>query len=301
MLLASLWVVGALTIWGVMLDDDQWGHPWLNPRELKDPALLSQKPPAWLPARGTLRQMTEIGPVILSMIWIGFVVRSARVNAQHLRIGWSNLSRQWGRLSGGLWMASILGGLLLVGLGRMRSTFDQLLSFRSMREGIVQLATKAEQEGKLSPEYLSQFGIRNRKSPEELVDDLIRRQGFQWLSLDFAMYLQRERVVDTNPRLLMDPGLARRYGLQTRPTSPVSTTPSTNAASPDSTAPAPQPMMMSRELMLRYGLLPKRQPGATSTTPSTNAASPESASTAPMPMMSPELMKRYGLIPRTTT
>ena len=297
MLLASLWVVFALTIWGVMLDD-QWGHPWLNPHELKDPALLSQKPPAWLPARGTLRQMTEIGPVILSMIWIGFVVRSARVNAQHLRIGWSNLSRQWGRLSGGLWMASILGGLLLVSLGRMRNTFDQLLSFRSMREGIVQLATKAEQEGKLTPEYLRQFGITNRKSPEELVDDLIRRQGFQWLSLDFAMYLQRERVVDTNPRLLMDPGLARRYGLQTRPMSPasvgilhwlrswwryglqtrpmspVSTTPSTNATSPESAAPAPQPMMMSQELMKRYGLLPKRP----SRTP---ASTPPKASTNP--------------------
>jgi hypothetical protein len=180
----------------------------------------------------------------------------------------------------------------------MRSTFDQLLSFRSMREGIVQLATKAEQEGKLTPEYLSQFGITNRKSPEELVDDLIRRQGFQWLSLDFAMYLQRERVVDTNPRLLMDPGLARRYGLQTRPMSPVSTTPSTNATSPESAAPAPQPMMMSRELMKRYGLLRKGQPGATSTTPSTNAASPESASPAPQPMMSQELMKRYGLLPQ---
>ena len=273
MLLASLWVVFALTIWGVMLDD-QWGHPWLHPHELKDPALLSQKPPAWLPARGTLRQMTEIGPVILSMIWIGFVVRSARVNAQHLRIGWSNLSRQWGRLSGGLWMASILGGLLLVGLGRMRSTFDQLLSFRSMREGIVQLATKAEQEGKLTPEYLRQFGITNRKSPEELVDDLIRRQGFQWLSLDFAMYLQREPWW-TNPRLLMDPGLARRYGLQTRPMSPVSTTPSTNATSPESAAPAPQPMMMSQELMKRYGLLPKR-PSRTSapTTPKTSTNPP---------------------------
>ena len=273
MLLASLWVVFALTIWGVMLDD-QWGHPWLHPHELKDPALLSQKPPAWLPARGTLRQMTEIGPVILSMIWIGFVVRSARVNAQHLRIGWSNLSRQWGRLSGGLWMASILGGLLLVGLGRMRSTFDQLLSFRSMREGIVQLATKAEQEGKLTPEYLRQFGITNRKSPEELVDDLIRRQGFQWLSLDFAMYLQREPWW-TNPRLLMDPGLARRYGLQTRPMSPVSTTPSTNATSPESAAPAPQPMMMSRELMKRYGLMPKR-PSRTPapTTPKTSTNPP---------------------------
>jgi hypothetical protein len=301
MLLGSLWAVGALTIWGVrVMLDDQWGHLWfyLNPRELKDPALLSQKPPAWLPARGTVRQMTEIGPVILSMIWIGFVVRSARVNAQRLRMGWPTVSRQWGRLSGGLWIASLLGGLLLVSLGRMRSTFDQLLSFRSMREGIVQLATKAEHEGKLTPEYLRQFGITNRQPPEELVDDLIRRHGFQWLSLDFAMYLQRARVVDTNPRLLMDPGLARRYGLQTRPTSPVSTTPSTNAASPESAAQVPQPMMMSRELMLRYGLALQRQPGTPSPTPSTNPASPESASPPPPPMMRQELTKRYGLQPR---
>ena len=307
MLLGSLWAVGVLTIWGVgVMLDDQWGNLWfhLNPRELRDPALLSQKPPAWLPARGTLRQMTEIGPVILSMIWIGFVVRSARLNAQRLRMGWPTVSRQWGRLSGGLWMASLLGGLLLVSLGRMRNTFDQLLSFRSMREGIVQLATKAEQEGKLTPEYLSQFGITNRKSPEELVDDLIRRQGFQWLSLDFAMYLQRERVVDTNPRLLMDPGLARRYGLQAQSTSPEPTTPSTNATSPESAAPAPQPMMMSRELMKRYGLLRKGQPGATSTTPSTNAASPESATPTPVPQpmpMSQELMKRYGLLPNRSS
>ena len=168
-----------------------------------------------------------------------------------------------------------LGGLLLVGLGRMRSTFDQLLSFRSMREGIVQLATKAEQEGKLTPEYLRQFGITNRKSPEELVDDLIRRQGFQWLSLDFAMYLQREPWW-TNPRLLMDPGLARRYGLQTRPTSPGPTTPSTNAASPESAAQVPQPMpVMSQELMRRYGLLPKRPTRApTPTTPKTSTNPP---------------------------
>jgi hypothetical protein len=302
MLLGSLWAVGVLTIWGVgVMLDDQWGNLWfhLNPRELRDPALLSQKPPAWLPARGTLRQMTEIGPVILSMIWIGFVVRSARFNAQRLRMGWPTVSRQWGRLSGGLWMASLLGGLLLVSLGRMRNTFDQLLSFRSMREGIVQLATKAEQEGKLTPEYLRQFGITNRPSPEELVDDLIRHQGFQWLSLDFAMYLQRAPVVDAYPRFLMDAVLARRYGLQTRPTSPVSTTQATNAASPESASPAPHLMPMSPELRLRYGLVPQRQPGTPSPTPSTNPASPESAAPtpAPMPMMSQELMKRYGLLP----
>jgi hypothetical protein len=304
LLLASLWAVGALTIWGVVATfDDGWGNLWFWPDSdgLRDPSLLNQKPPAWLPVLETLRRMAEVGAIVLGTIWIGFVVRSARVNAQQLRIGRSNLSRQWGRLSGGLWMASILGGLLLVGLGRMRGTYDQLSFFQSQRERLIRIATHAEQDGKFTPEYLSPLGITNQPLPQELVDTLIRQRGFRGLRTDLPVHFLRKPGDKLDPALLMDPALARRYGLQAISTSPVSTTPSTNAASPDSTAPAPQPMMMSRELMLRYGLLPKRQPGATSTTPSTNAASPESASTAPMPMMSPELMKRYGLIPRTTT
>jgi hypothetical protein len=281
-LLGSLPALLLLTAWFVeTILDDPWGNRvwYLKPSELRDPALLNQKPPAWLPARGTLRQMTEIGPVILSMIWIGFVVRSARFNAQGLRMGWPTILRQWGRLGGGLWIVSLLGGLLLVSSGRMRNTFDQLSSLRSMRDAIVQLAARAEREGKLTPEYLSQFGITNRPSPEALVNDLIRHQGFQWLSLDFAMYLQRAPVVDAHPRLLMDPALARRYGLQTRPNSPVPTTPSTNASSSGSAAPAPHLMRMSRELMRRYGLVPRSttnsavpRPERPSTAPPTNPA-----------------------------
>jgi hypothetical protein len=100
----------------------------------------------------------------------------------------------------------------------------------------------------MTPEYLSQFGITNRPSPEELVDFLIRRRKSGWLLQDFNKHFQGK--------------------------------PSINL-----------------ESIRRYGRLTSPGP----TTPSTNAASPESASTAPMPMMSPELMKRYGLIPRTTT
>ena len=278
LLLASLWAIGALTVWAVVVTlDDQWGNLWLSldPREMRDPALLNQKPPAWLPVRGTLQRMTEIGPVILGMIWIGFVVRSARVNAQRLRIGWPTVSRQWGRLCGGLWMASLLGGLLLVGLGRMRNTSDQLSSLRSMREGFIQLATQAEQEGRFTPEYLSQYGITNRPSPEELVDELIRLEGFQSLSLGFGRHFQRRPVVASNPRLLMDPRLARRYGLQTQPgtmTPPGTAMPSTNPASPEPATSAPAPTM-SQELMKRYGLLPQRQsrtPAPTTTKASTN-------------------------------
>ena len=303
MLLGSLWAVGALTVWAVVTTlDDSWSNLWLwrDIYELRDPAILNQKAPTWLPTRGTLQRLAEIGPIILSVIWIGSVVRSARVNAQRLRMGWPTVSRQWGRLVGGLWLASLIGGLLLIVLTRQRATLDQFVHLRTQREEFIEFAAQAEQQGKFTPEYLSPLGITNRPSPEALVDAIIRQQGFLWLSHDFVKHFQRKPVVDANPRLLMDPGLARRYGLQTRPTSPEPTTPSTNAASPESASPAPQPMMMSRELMLRYGLVPQRQPRTPSPTPSTNPASPESAAPtqAPMPMMSQELMKRYGLLPK---
>ncbi|MEN9778685.1 MAG: hypothetical protein RJB04_2440, partial [Verrucomicrobiota bacterium] len=284
LLLGSLWAVGALTIWAVVATlDGQSGSWWVLPDldQVTDPKVLNQMPPRWLPSLGTLGQMSLIGAMILGAIWIGFVVQSARFNAQHLRIGWSTVSRQWGQLGGGLVAASLLGCLLYVGLSQKRAEFDYLSSFRMRREGFIQFATQAEKEGKFTPEYLSPLGITNRPSPEELVDALIRQQGFRWLSHDFVKHFQRRPVVGANPRFLMEPELARRYGLQTRPTSLGPPTPSTNTASPDSAAPAPAPMpMMSQKLMKRYGLLPQRPsraltptPPKTSTNPPANPAS----------------------------
>jgi hypothetical protein len=277
LLLGSLWAVGALTIWAVVATlDGQSGSWWVLPDldQVTDPKVLNQMPPRWLPSLGTLQQMSLIGAMILGTIWIGFVVQSARFNAQRLRIGWSTVSRQWGQLGGGLVAASLLGCLLYFGLSQKRAEFDYLSSFRMRREGFIQFATQAEKEGKFTPEYLSPLGITNRPSPEELVDALIRQRGFRWLSHDFVKHFQRRPVVGANPRFLMDPELARRYGLQTRPTSPVSTTPSTNPASPESAAPTQAPMpMMSQELMKRYGLLPKRPtraPAPTTPKASTN-------------------------------
>jgi hypothetical protein len=143
-----------------------------------------------------------------------------------------------------------------------------------MREDVIQLATQAKQEGKFTPEYLSPLGITNRPSPEALVDALIRQRGFGWLLQDFNKHFQGKPSIGADPRRLMDPELARRYGLQTGPTSPVSTTPSTNAASPESASAVPQPMMMSRELMLRYGLLPKRPSRASNPTPPKASTNP---------------------------
>jgi hypothetical protein len=240
MLLASLWAVGALTILGVgVMLDDQWGNLWEFPLRadgVRDPVLLNQKQPTLLQALGSLHQISETGAMILGTIWIGFMVRSARVNAQRLRMGWPTVSRQWGRLSGGLWMASLLGGLLLVGLGRMRGYYSQLASLNYRREGFIKFATQAEREGKLTPEYLSQFGITNRPSPEELVDFLIRRRKSGWLLQDFNKHFQGKPSIRADPQVLSDLERIRRYG---RLTSPGPTTPSTNAASPDSAAPAP--------------------------------------------------------------
>jgi hypothetical protein len=356
LLLGSLWAVGALTIWTVVLTlDGQSGSWWVLPdlNQVTDPKVLNQMPPRWLPPLGTLQQMSLIGAMILGTIWIGFVVQSARFNAQRLRMGWSTVSRQWGQLGGGLVAASLLGCLLYFGLSQKRAEFDYLSSFPMRREGFIQFATQAEKEGKFTPEYLSPLRITNRPSPEELVDELIRQRGFRWLShdfvkhfqrkpvvgsnprflmdpswflgyrrefiqyatqaekegkftpeylsplgitnrpspetlvdeliqqrgfrwlsQDFVKHFQRKPVVDANPRLLMDPVLARRYGLQTRPTSPGPTTQATNAASPEPASPAPQPMMMSQELMKRYGLLPQRPSRAPASTPPKDSTNP---------------------------
>jgi hypothetical protein len=278
LLLGSLWAVGALTIWAVVLTlDGQSGSWWVLPDldQVTDPKVLNQMPPRWLPSLGTLQQTSLIGAMILGTIWIGFVVQSARFNAQRLRMGWSTVSRQWGQLGGGLVAASLLGCLLYFGLSQKRAEFDYLSSFRMRREWFIQFATQAEKEGKFTPEYLSPLGITNRPSPEELVDELIRQRGFRWLSHDFVKHFQRKPVVGSNPRFLMDPELARRYGLQTRPTSPVSPTPSTNPASPESAAPTPAPIpMMSQELMKRYGLLPPRPSRAPASTPPKASTNP---------------------------
>jgi hypothetical protein len=330
MLLASLWAVGALTILGVgVMLDDQWGNLWEFPLRadgVRDPALLNQKPPILLQALGSLHQISETGAMILGTIWIGFMVRSARVNAQRLRMGWPTVSRQWGRLSGGLWMASLLGGLLLVGLGRMRGYYSQLASLNYRREEFIKFATQAEQEGKLTPEYLSQFGITNRPSPEALVDTLIRRRGFRWLQHNFVEDFQRDSLVAAKPRLFK---ASREELIQfaTKAEQEGKFTPEylsplgiTNRPSPEelvdflirrrksgwllqdfnkhfqgkpSIRADPQ-VLSDLERIRRYGRLTSPGP----TTPSTNAASPESAAPVPMPMMSQELMKRYGLMPK---
>lgn len=304
MLVGSLWAVGALTVLAVVATMNSLSHDEYFLTELDhvtDPEILNRTPPQWLPPLGTLRQLVTIGAMILAEIWLGLVVRSTRFNAQRLRMGWTTVSRQWGRLGGRLMAALLLGGLLYVGLSQKRAEFDIFSSYRLRRDGFIQFATQAEKEGKFTPEYLSPLGITNRPSPEALVDALIRQRGFRWLSHDFVKHFQRKPVIGSNPGFLMDPELARRYGLQTRPNSPVPTTPSTNAASPGSATPTEAPFMMSRELMRRYGLLPQRRTTTSVPTPSTNANSTASTPPAQVQMMSRELMQRYGLAPRPTT
>ncbi len=270
MLLGSLWAVGALTVWAVVatmisITHHEYVLPDLD--HVTDPEILNRTPPQWLPPLGTLQQLFTIGAMILAASWLGCVVRSTQFNTHRLRMEWPTVLRQWGRLGGKLMAGLLLVGLLYVGLSQKRAEFDYLSSFRMHREDFIQFATEAEREGRFTPEYLSPLGITNRPSPEGLVDELIRQRGFRWLKEDFMKHLQRAPVVDAHPRLLMDPALARRYRLQTRPTSPVPTTPSTNASSPGSAAPAPHLMPMSRELMQRYGLMPRMTTNSAAPTP----------------------------------
>lgn len=119
-----------------------------------DPEILNRTPPQWLPPLGTLQQLVTIGAMILAAIWLGLVVRSTRFNAQRLRMGWTTVSRQWGRLGGRLMAALLLGGLLYVGLSQKRAEFDIFSTYRFRRDGFIQFATQAEKEGKFTPEYL---------------------------------------------------------------------------------------------------------------------------------------------------
>jgi hypothetical protein len=275
LLLASLGTAGALTAWGVVTVIDQyWGNLWLwtDLDRLSDPALLNQMPPAWLPTGPNLRSITQFGAIVIGGIWVGFLVRNSRLNAQRLRSTGSAVWLQWGRLSGALLLTLLLGGLLLVGLSRERANYDQLSMLKNQRERFIQYAAKAEREGNFTREYLLPLGITDRPSPEQLVDTILRQRGFRWMSQNLAQIFQREPLVGSHRRFLMDQELVRSLLLKTEPTSPVPPSSSTNNPFPE--AIAPNVMPMSQELMKRYGLLPK---GASKT----SATMPPKASTNP--------------------
>ena len=279
LLLASLGAAGALTAWSVeTVIEPYWGNlwPWRDLGQMSDPALLNQMPPAWLPTGPILRWITQFGAIVIGGIWVGFLVRNARLNAQRLRSAGSAVWRQWGRLSGTLLLTLLLGGLLLVGLSRERAYYDQLSMLKNQRERCIQYAAKAEREGNFTREYLLPLGITDRPSPEELVDTLLRQRGFRWMSQNLAQMFQREPLAGSHRRFLMDQELVRGLLLETEPASPVPPSSSTNNALPGAAAPPP---MMSQELMKRYGLQPRRPsrpptptPPKASTHPPTNTA-----------------------------
>lgn len=238
---------------------------------MSDPALLNQMPPAWLPTGPILRWITQFGAIVIGGIWVGFLVRNARLNAQRLRSAGSAVWRQWGRLSGALLLTLLLGGLLLVGLSRERAYYDQLSMLKNQRERCIQYAAKAEREGNFTREYLLPLGITDRPSPEELVDTLLRQRGFRWMSQNLAQMFQREPLAGSHRRFLMDQELVRGLLLETEPASPVPPSSSTNNALPGAAAPPP---MMSQELMKRYGLQPRRPSRPPTPTPPKASTNP---------------------------
>jgi hypothetical protein len=281
LLLASLGAAGALTAWGVVTVIDQyWGNLWLwtDLDRLSDPALLNQMPPAWLPTGPNLRSITQFGAIVIGGIWVGFLVRNSRLNAQRLRSTGSAVWLQWGRLSGALLLTLLLGGLLLVGLSRERANYDQLSMLKNQRERFIQYAAKAEREGNFTREYLLPLGITDRPSPEQLVDTILRQRGFRWMSQNLAQIFQREPLVGSHRRFLMDQELVRSLLLKTELTSPVPPSSSTNNPFPE--AIAPNVMPMSQELMKRYGLLPKGASKTSATMPPKASTNPP-ANTAP--------------------
>ena len=168
----------------------------------RDLELLNQRPPAWhlwLPPLDVLDLATDIGAFLVTLAWLGLLARFTSSNAQHLRTSWSAVSRQWVRLSGG---ATVTLYLVLVTLDNASNElrhWRDLKQSRTDREKCIEFATKAEQEGKFTPEYLAPLGMTNRPSPEELVGALVQEwrwnAGFLRLSQELATHFQRKPVV----------------------------------------------------------------------------------------------------------
>ena len=95
-------------------------------------------------------------------------------------------------------MTLFLGFVTLGNVSDELRHWEDLERGRTDREKCIEFATKAEQEGKFTPEYLAPLGITNRPSPEELVDALVQEwgwsAGFLRLSQELATHFQRKPV-----------------------------------------------------------------------------------------------------------
>jgi ABC-type transport system involved in multi-copper enzyme maturation permease subunit len=209
----------------------------------RDLDLLNQRPPAWrlwLPPIDVIDLAANVGAILVALAWLGLLARFTSSNAQHLRTRWSTVSRQWARLSGGATVTLFLGFVTLDNARYELRHWEDLKQSRTDREKCIEFATKAEQEGKFTPEYLAPLGITNRPSPEELVDALVRHggwsAGFLRLSQELATHFQRKPVVGVPTMTSRE--VMRNYWVLPRPktNAPTPNPPKPSTAKPPSTS-----------------------------------------------------------------
>ena len=209
----------------------------------RDLDLLNQRPPAWhlwLPPIDVLDLAANVGAILVALAWLGLLARFTSSNAQHLRTRWSTVSRQWARLSGGATVTLFLGFVTLDNARYELRHWEDLKQSRTDREKCIEFATKAEQEGKFTPEYLAPLGITNRPSPEELVDALVRHggwsAGFLRLSQELATHFQRKPVGGVPTMTSRE--VMRNYWVLPRPktNAPTPNPPKPSTAKPPSTS-----------------------------------------------------------------
>ena len=209
----------------------------------RDLDLLNQRPPAWhlwLPPIDVLHLAADVCAILVALAWLGLLARFTSSNAQHLRTRWSAVSRQWALFSGGATVTLYLVFLTQLKLSDELRHWEDLERGRTDREKCIEFATKAEQEGKFTPEYLAPLGITNRPSPEELVDALVQEwgwsAGFLRLSQELATHFQRKPVVGVPTMTSQE--VMRNYLVLPRPKTiaPTPNPPKSSTTKPPSTS-----------------------------------------------------------------
>ena len=232
-LFLALWVLDKLES-ALQINRTDWS---------RDLDLLKQRPPAWhlwLPPIDVLDLAANVGAILVALAWLGLLARFTSSNAQHLRTRWSAVSRQWALLSGGATVTLFLGFVTLGNVSDELRHWEDLERGRTDREKCIEFATKAEQEGKFTPEYLAPLGITNRPSPEELVDALVQEwgwsAGFLRLSQELATHFQRKPVVGVPTMTSQE--VMRYYWVLPRPKTfaPTPNPPKSSTTKPPSTS-----------------------------------------------------------------
>lgn len=206
--------------------------------------------PAWAPTVDTLRVLgaTALAGVTAALAFT--LLAFGGQNFRRLTVPAATISRQLVAVAVGLTVLLGAIGLVTSQLVLLATQANQAETFVALRRSAVIAVGQELRLGRLTEELAGQIGVATNATPEAVVDALIAREGNQAFVRIQDRFRPKQQVIGSNPAFLMDPVLARRYGLVTVPSS-ANRTNSTQAAKTN----APS-FKMDPELMKRYGLQP---------------------------------------------